>query len=388
MATITPAGVRGIGLISLLIGCLAFPEYSLGEDRPAVVFDRSSNQDHASTTRCGLYALKAASSALGVDLSTEKLFGDNRFISTPEGSTGGDLISACRQFDLGAAPVTGLTSQDLFASDTPLLLNLSWRGGIESGGHWVAMIGTDGKQVQLYDNVLGRRLKDPGELDLLWDGSAIAIGRGEKDASNAAFRLNLISMLRRAIWLIAAVLLMLSMTWFLNGLGRRLGHRADVESTRRPFVLALLVLIGVAWFSLPSYSIADALHVRSCVGIASVEDERHGREDDPVQFIRDVRQLKNALLVDVRLARDFDRGSIPDATSLPINASPEQWLDFARRLENAEQVVFFCQSAACPWAATCASRMRCLEREAFVYAGGYRRYVEESTITPIDGEAD
>lgn len=88
--------------------------------------------------------------------------------------------------------------------------------------------------------------------------------------------------------------------------------------------------------------------------MGSVESEgpQAGSEAAPRTTIalEEARKLKDqgrAIFVDARSAAEFAAGHIPGAVSLPWQQVDERFMDVANRLENAQEIVTYCDGASC-----------------------------------------
>lgn len=368
---------RRVGWLTLLSGCVAVSVPASAEQR--VVIDSTGRSKDSSSINCGLFAVKAAAAVLDTNIPVEGLFGDARYLSSPEGSTGDDLLVACKDFGLAATSVSGLTSAELRVANCPILINLPVRGSKRHGGHWMAVLGQEDGLLRVYDNLSGLQLKLPAEIDLFWDGSGIAVNVDDETVAASASALVWSSLVRRASWAAAPVLLVFLINWALGRvipgfMAKRVGMRPKLVAG-----VAVASLVGLIYAAYPMGSLASYLATRGCIDdlFASGDLKKTAIAEQPARVVRELGELEHPLVVDVRRAEDYRLGAIPGAISVPINATTDQWVALADELHSGRPVVLYCQSAACSWASICQARLDCMGVPAFVYAGGYARYQSE-----------
>lgn len=345
-------------------------------DHP-VLIDNSGKTSSRTSTHCGLFALKAAATVLDLKLPAEQLFGNRSYLSSPIGSTGADLQLACHDFGIGVSRVIGLTSADLVTLETPALINLGYGSSSNRVGHWVAILGSEGNSLRVYDNLSGMRLKCRTEVDLFWDGSGLLIAKNDVAAKDLYYQLQVRSIARKAIWLgsilgVFLTSLMVAKRNFFTT--KRFGELSQ-------FVFAMICTFAAVFFgslySWPTIALSSYLVTRGCFEMRSEGDTSSELEANGT-YIRDLGALSEPVILDVRTAADFRRGAMPKAINVPIDGTVNQWIALSENLRSARSVVIYCQSANCPWAVACQSRLACMKIPSFVYAGGYERYAAEN----------
>ncbi len=334
--------------------------------RERAVYQVSLAGHGVGTSHCGLHALQAISYALGQPIETEELFATPRFLSSPDGSFPSDLREAADTFGLAIRPIKGVTAQELQFLSSPALLQINAHrdGNVK---HWIAVMHADSKGVSVYDSAQEISHITPEELNVLWDGSALLVGLTSGDVSSSYWWLKAARIFRLAIWVFIPVAGLLA----IDHVRRRLAF------LQNGFLLFGSVLLLACLLSLPLL-----MHVNqgSAVRYARVQamlDEKPAVDTTDVPYIRDFPGDESPVVIDCRVAADFESGHIPGAVSLPINSGLTRWVRFTEQLDQNRPIVVYCQSAGCGWADITHQRLSCLGFKSKVYSGGYKRYEQE-----------
>ena len=83
-------------------------------------------------------------------------------------------------------------------------------------------------------------------------------------------------------------------------------------------------------------------------------------------------------LFDARFFRDYSRGTIPGAKSLPINSSLSERQEILGSTPKSQRIVVFCQSGGCGYADEVAQFLKFNGYEnTIIYRGGYREWKQK-----------
>jgi rhodanese-related sulfurtransferase len=110
----------------------------------------------------------------------------------------------------------------------------------------------------------------------------------------------------------------------------------------------------------------------------------------PKRSISDIRsqiEADTTVFVDARFAHDYQKGHLPNAFNLPIDASDEERALVLARLPKDREIVIYCQSAGCTFAKVVANG---LIRDGFtqvaLFPGGWLDW-KSASISPLRMQA-
>jgi rhodanese-related sulfurtransferase len=99
------------------------------------------------------------------------------------------------------------------------------------------------------------------------------------------------------------------------------------------------------------------------------------------------------VFVDARLARDYERGHLQDAISLPIDANDAVWEATTAKIPRNTRIVTYCQSAGCKFAETVSLRL--IEEgyaDVSIFKGGWAEWASKhgrsQPPAPVEKEAE
>lgn len=326
-------------------------------------------QDYGeSSTHCGLHALRAVANALDRPIPVDLLFSKGQFMSTVNGSSSNDLLMAARANMLGARIIEGVSTGDLYSSTVPALLLMDTEAS--EFKHWIAYLGkTSNGRIEIYDSSIGIVSKDPSELDSFWGGTCLLVGQSDKQANSAAFSVAMTSVLRKLIYLLSAIDIVLLVERIMLHFSTRFSHSRGIWILVVSAVSSALLLITEH----DPRALHDILVNRNCW---SAEVTR--QTDSKSNYIRKIPSDANVLLVDCRIAVDYRSGHIQNAINIPSNSGFHTWFQFTKALSKDRHVVLYCKSAKCDWAEITRRRLECLGVKASVLSGGYDRFTTEA----------
>ncbi len=321
---------------------------------------------------CGLHALIAVAAALDKDVSIEQLLDGNQYLSSVKGSSTNDLLRAIDAVGLSGKTISGLNARDLIATTCPLIIPME-NDPNSRVQHWIAILGVENNQIAIFDSILGEYLRSPDEINFLWTGNAIIVGKQDSEVNSCATRLKMSAIFRRAFMISLPLLAIVAVNAILTRKGTRnrsLRHR--------------LVSIGlapvVAWTLVTAYLISG-VDARTCNAFLSTRTCWDTNETSDSDSERQKRvsvngiEFERTLIIDVRTPISFKAGHLPTATNVPINSGMSCWAKLVEDSKNFDSVVVYCQSNQCEWADEAQKRLRCLGISSSVIDGGYRAYV-------------
>lgn len=290
-----------------------------------------SGDDH-SGWYCGLYCVFQAARMAGREIDLDQLVRPER-VSGRFGSSASDLLECLREFGVGHtfAPTASYTDVCLLGTPTILLVKSSPEA--PAATHWVLVLSATRSSAEVYDPSAGVMRMSAGELQSVWGGPAILLHGSDEGAAVQAGR----AVTRAVVFCGLAGLAL----WLVRGFARR--GRAAVG------LVAASVALSVAWHA--GDPAGFAWNGRT---VRIMNEVRHPR---PVENLSpaDYAAAPSAFaVIDVRSPSQFEDGHLPGAINLPIMAS--YWRNRVRLAAVPEdaQVVLYCNSAECSWAATMA----------------------------------
>ena len=144
--------------------------------------ETSETEIYSVSPFCGIACLYAASRILGVDLAFEELV-DAKYISSPSGSTLGDLSEAALDVGLAGIPVRGMTARFLKHLDEPTIIHVESNPDSETVDydHFVLFLGSEKVFARVFDPPNPIRETPLVALAARWNGTGLIVS--EEDAA-------------------------------------------------------------------------------------------------------------------------------------------------------------------------------------------------------------
>ena len=369
LATLLPARV------SLLIATLAAPSITFAA--PATAPAMPAKQ--APRTYCGVHCLYAAARIEGRpiefrDLVTEKYIRDTR------GSSLADLVRAAEDHGLHARAVGDLTSRELRAAKHPVILHVKYSDYSKGFDHYVLFAGADGDDALVLDPPKALQKVPFAELAARWDGVGLVVAASPLAAQPIGWQ----------GWQIALGLMVstavVGMTWHRYGRRRAPARGMTTEQTLPPRerlwgavgqcgqLVSLSLIIGILYHSFHSEGILASPAATESIARAH-QIGFLDKLDAP-----GVRQAieQHAIIIDCRLAADYQAGHLPGAISVPIDAPRETKLKALEGVPRDSRVILYCQSDKCTFAEKVANLM--MDQgftDLALFPGGWLKWVEQ-----------
>jgi rhodanese-related sulfurtransferase len=306
---------------------------------------------------CGIYSVYGAARLLGTDVEFSSLI-NSRFVSTVLGSTTEDLEKAIRSLGLNCRSFSNLGYRSLIATSDPLILHVCSDQQFVSYNHWLLFIGMDGDIARISESGEGVKYVPIGELLARWDGVAIVVFRDSASADAIAY-----------------------------------GKKSEVFQWAALCSLIVALLVNVkrpvrCLFALAAGMLL-VLHVATPLGFCRSEDVLSKVETvigstgiRRVDFASVQRLVRSEAitLLDVRYRMDTERGMIPGAISLPIDAMQTEFDQTVKSIARDGTVVVYCQSSECPYSQVMAIRLLGAGfTDIRIYSGGYREWLTKQS---------
>lgn len=318
---------------------------------------------------CGVYALHAATQALGSDGDFRKL-DLKQYVPSVAGSSASDLIRAANALDHEAALYRDFGTRHLQFSETPLILHVRTSlVGIDYN-HWVTFLGCRNGLFKVYDPSHGPMRLSAAELLAIWNGTAVAVFRDD-----LAKGLNWGTVAVVIYWLVPAVVMSVACMKCSALDSRRNSPHAGIEA------LAIVLLAIVTGLS---------AHCKSGWGLLSSPSavagviQRYKDCDGPQISTEEMASLvgqDGVGLGDARFCGDYLSGTISGAINIPIDVAPTEFERKVNGLMASEQVIVFCRSDRCSFSHTVSNALCHSGIEGVsIYAGGIAEWLEENSL--------
>ena len=313
---------------------------------------------------CGQYSIVAAANALEIDVELKKVF-DSSLMKSELGTSSSEVVKIAELngmittrlhfFDVG--------SLSLFPGPVMLQMRDVYKPSVL---HWVTFLGVEDNKAVISDPPQSTISLEYDDLRLAWNG--VAIGLTKQGELSPSIWLTNWGYFRCCIYLLGwvTIFLMISVTVkkFCLVVNSKPGRFA-IESGG--------ILFGVILASLAADQIAGLGNVENqLAAISCLQNSTAKISPSPTQ------ELVGDIIFDCRVPAAYQRGHVPGAISLPITTSYGELRKISRDLKD-KNIVFYCQSANCQWAAIMQAKLECLGVSSKTYLGGYERFEREQS---------
>lgn len=318
------------------------------ETQPGKAKSRYANK------HCGLYCVYALLRVNGKEVDFRDLV-KPEYLGAREGSSLAELRQAARDHGLYAEVVGNLTRKDLIESGHSIILHVKASAESKKYDHYKLFLEAEDGKAKILDPPGPTALIPFSELAPLWAGAGLVVSAEPLDTA----ALLAPARKRFALYIAVAMGLILLVRW-----GERRWLRPLRIRTRRGRVGLATVQGGVlatlaALAGFTYHFTWDAGFLSRGGAVASVEQAR-AETFAPKLDAEDVRALQDsdAVIVDARLARDYETGHMEGAVSVPVDATDAQRQQAMAGVPHNALIVIYCQSAGCPYAGKVARKLR------------------------------
>jgi rhodanese-related sulfurtransferase len=328
----------------------------------SVAFTQS---DPAAGPYCGVYCFYAAIKAQGREVKLENLI-DERYISSPIGSSLRDLKAAADDYEMFALPMRGMTSNMLRDSEHPVILHVRTARRGSPFVHWILYLGTEDGRARIIDPPNAPETMSFAEVMSRWDGVGMVISDQEISTGKAA-RLGWMDLGVFGMAATLTVLLAFAVSIVL------LPQRAKALPTGLIGILCSGVALGVGYHGFASEGFLN--NPESVAGVMTTHHAGHLVELSLDELT--MAMNRKPVIIDARFGRDYEVGNIPGAVSIPISTTNSQRTRLLESIPYDSEVIVYCQSNTCLWSDELGSDLvfRGYENVS-VYRGGYREWTE------------
>lgn len=302
------------------------------------------------------------------------------YVGSSEGSTGLQIQSALKHHGIESAAFTRTNPSTLLACRGPVILHTRSRTS-PLYRHWVAYLGRDGDALRILDPSLGMVTMSAAELQAQWDGLMIV-----PDASRPARTLFLAATFAEylpAVGVGVSVIAGMAMWTRSRAAHAARGSYASRVLRQSAILAAAGVLLGVGFASLLPGGV-----YQSDAAVATIAGLHPGEfltaaELAEVQLIAGG-ENSDAVLIDCRFESSFQRGSIPTAIPVPLDATAAFESGQLQGIEKDRTLVLFCQSENCGYDELVARRL--IGRgysDVRLFRGGYAEWQQAQKTPPV-----
>ncbi|MEM9366810.1 MAG: rhodanese-like domain-containing protein [Planctomycetota bacterium] len=292
---------------------------------------------------CGIYATARGLRALGIECSIDQ-FIKRRYVSKCGGSTEQDIVEMVESTGAAGVVLGRLSIFDLRLADRPFVANVRSSPVDERYDHWITVIPND-RNFLVLDGIDEPRMISAAEFSAIWRGAGVFIA---KDAG-----LQQIVVLGRVMLLTALIAFGITV-W--NLAERILPRFTDpIKHGRNP--LLSLAMASLFCFAMGLSAFGDVHRFRLGLN-AAVAHVSTDLKTCSLEHLLNATDDENAIVIDARRFPDFERGSLSNAVSFPVNASYWAVQEKLSDVPRDTSFIVYCQSKYCEYDTTVAKRLR------------------------------
>ncbi|GIW96958.1 MAG: hypothetical protein KatS3mg111_0291 [Pirellulaceae bacterium] len=309
----------------------------------------------ASEPYCGVYSVYIAADVLEHPIEFESLL-SNEYVLGWEGSSINALTEAVEDHGLVACKIGALSYWDLRLASFPVILHVRSDISLPRFDHWVVYLGEKAGRARILDPSHGEQVIDYAHLLALWDGAGLAVS----DSSGKVVAWRVLGILWRLMVIAVVAVLCCGHVKIMATLwqSQRSGsHRSRVPASCVVGSLTMLMVTAVFLDGVFGPRIWRQSYVTQSIAtmILPRQFPRIGTEElRQALFGNDGSEL---VLVDARLARDYEYRQLPRAISVPVDAAPNQEEQALANISRDAPVVVYCQSSECTFSDVVAQRL-------------------------------
>jgi rhodanese-related sulfurtransferase len=333
---------------------------------------------------CGIYALAAILDTFDIQPNIEELLVPE-FVGSFQGSSNLELIKAAEKYGLHGKTYGNLTWQELQASKSPMILHFRSTYADTQFNHWVAYLGVDGGKARIID--FPHRLATIPFAELLakWDGTAIEIS--QTPITNNIMAASRGNYLLTILFILGVLFSVKTFYWSSDKEAftvPTLFQKIKLGVIQTAMLLVVLFAVGIMY-----HALAPVGFLKNPSAVAEVTRRYYSVDIPEIDLAEMERAVadKTIPLFDARYVRDYSRGTIADAKSMPINSSLTERQDILGALPKSQRMIVFCQSSGCGYADEVAQFLKFNGYEnVVIYRGGYREWNSEHNANKHDTE--
>ena len=347
LPTAATAGVIVLFLMAASAACFAQGAEEASATAKAAVEERAPRR--IGGPYCGVYCLFSLLRAYEKPCALSDLV-KPEYISKVRGSTLEDLEGAAEDFGLHAVVMKNLTTRDLRKIAPPCILHVRPADDIKEYRHFIVYLGVEpGGMARIYDPPLEPAVIPFRDLALRWNGRGMVVSDAPVDVAP----IRRAGQARFALYAGIALGAVLALRY----VGKRWGRRLVPVRARVPLIgLSYLeafavwtVCVGAGFgyhYAREEGLLAHADGTESIVAlyrgafIPKIDKKR----------LETMRSNGGVVVIDARRSRDFERGHIENAVSVPVGSGDAERRAVVQAIPKDAAIVVYCQSARCTFA--------------------------------------
>ena len=321
---------------------------------------------------CGIYSLLAILDTFDIHPDIAELL-TPEFVGSFMGSSNTELERAAEKYGLYAKTYSGLTWRDLKTSESPMILHFRSTSASRDFNHWVAFLGVEHGRARIIDLPHQLALIPFAELLAKWNGTAIVISqepiRGEVLMASYAHYLLVMMLLCGVLFVLKAFYWSPQKEVFA---APTLLQKCKLGVAQTAVLLGILFVAGIVY-----HALSPVGFLQNPSAVAEVTRRFYSVDIPEIDTVEMERIVEEGTipLFDTRFFRDYNRGTIPGARSLPINSSLSERQAILGSTPKSQRIVVFCQSSGCGFADEIAQFLKFNGYEhTVIYRGGYREW--------------
>lgn len=320
---------------------------------------------------CGIYAIYGASKALGKNSDFQSLISE-KYVSDRRGSSAYDLHQAAIHLGIELRSFRGLGVQSLKKAKDPLILHVTSEGQLQAQNHWVLFLGIEENQARIIDSARGIRLISLSKLCARWDGIGLVAFNGDQPLVNYEYV--------EVQNFIHSGLLPLVILLGLCGLG----FLRSSTFLSNPFFVISFTTMSIMAYDLSNPNSILRSHETNDYIFATLKDH-----DFTLVNYDELNELlvvnKDLLLVDARIVRDFERGSLPNAINVSVEISEYDMENKLQEIDRQTPICVYCLHSGCSYDLVVAKRLLAFGfKDVIIYKDGYVDWVEHKKKKPAN----
>lgn len=303
---------------------------------------------------CGLYCLYTAMKLAGQKVDFRELVRPE-YLGPRKGSSLAELKQAAKNNGLYAESVAKLNSRVLKESPDSIILHVKSSADSKDYDHFELFLGTENGQAKLFNPPEPPRIIPFHELAPRWDGNGLIVSAEPIDLGDifASSRKRLILYMAVGIAMIA----------ILHWAKRYQPLVTLVNSRSKLFGLSIVQAMGFGILALLCgmiYHFANDEGFLAHANATNSVQQAHIANFVPKISRKKVAKLLNSdtVIIDARLARNFDAGHIEGAINVPVDICNKGFSAALTGIDKNARIVVYCQSAGCPFAVKTTKRLK------------------------------
>jgi len=323
---------------------------------------------------CGLYCIYSFLKLQGLDPDFRDLVLPEYF-GRLRGSSMAELNRAAHDYGFHAGVATRLSSKALHQCPYQAILHVKAGPEEKQYDHYALYLGTEQGKAKVFSPPEEPELVSFADLAPLWDGYALLVSERPFDI-DAIFQLD---RQRLFFWGMVGVLAVL-----LAHFARRVWMAVAGAMPRR-WVLGVAGAQAVA-LGLSALLYGGFYHFARDEGLlANASATASLQRAYTGSFIPKISERKTrrllgpeTVVIDARLAADYEKGHLDGAINLPVDANDALWEETVAKIPRGRPIVAYCQSLVCKYAEEVSTRL--IEEgysDIVIFKGGWAEWVEK-----------